>query len=229
LSSTCDLLSTEPCHIDLQPTVIIGLDLQNRTADLCNTLAGLRKIRAPTPEGAQVRAALRDALALKNYEFNAHGVELNQRYVSSAVIPDGDAAPEAWQRDPELYHQATTRPGAKLPHAWLVGADGRRMSTLDLVGKGKFSLMTGLSGEAWRAASVALNRPFLRLVVVGSDAAQDPYCVWLAASEVEDAGALLVRLDGYVAWRVRTSIWDTPRATDMLRSALRRLTAVPSE
>ena len=150
-------------------------------------------------------------------------MELNQRYVSLAVIPDDDAAPERWLRDPELYHQATTRPGAKLPHAWLVGADGRRVSTLDLVGKGKFSLMTGLSGEAWQAASAAVNCPVLRLVVVGTDEAQDPYQAWAAASEVEESGALLVRPDGIVAWRVRTGIWDGLRATAMLRSALRRL------
>ncbi len=50
--------------------------------------AGLAKIRAPTAEGARVTAALRDALAVKTLEFNAHGVELNQRYESAAVIAD---------------------------------------------------------------------------------------------------------------------------------------------
>ena len=186
--------------------------------------AGLRKIQAPTAQGAQVRVALRNALALKNYEFNAHGVEMNQRYSSAAVIPEIDTTPETWTRDRDLYCQPTTRPGAKLPHVWLVGRDGRRTSTLDLVGKGRFSLMTGLSGEAWRVAVDTVKCPFLRLVVVGSEHARDPYCNWLEASEIEEAGALLIRPDGYVAWRVRASIWSARSATDLLQSALRRVT-----
>ena len=51
-------------------------------------------------------------------------------------MPDPTAGEEEWPRDRELYLQATTRPGAKLPHAWLVGADGHRVSTLDVTGKG---------------------------------------------------------------------------------------------
>jgi 2,4-dichlorophenol 6-monooxygenase len=186
--------------------------------------AGLARVRAPTAEGAEVRAALRAALALKNTEFNAHGVELNQRYQSAAVIADEGAGEEVWLRDPQLYLQATSRPGAKLPHVWLVGRDGIRVSTLDLVGKGRFTLMTGLSGQAWRAATNRLGYGFLRLVVVGEDGARDPYAVWHDASETEEAGALLVRPDGYVAWRVRQAVWDAEQATKLLRNALTRVT-----
>lgn len=186
--------------------------------------AGLAKIRAPTAEGAQVRAALREALALKNMEFNAHGVELNQRYESAAVILDAEEGEEVWRRDRQLYLQATSRPGAKLPHAWLVGRDGIRISTLDVVGKGRFTLMTGLSGQAWRGAVDTLGWAFLRLVVVGEDGALDPYAVWHDASEIEEGGALLVRPDGYVAWRVRDAVWDAEEATRLLRDAVTRVT-----
>jgi 2,4-dichlorophenol 6-monooxygenase len=186
--------------------------------------AGLRKIKAPTPEGAAVRATLRDAVALKHYEFNAHGIESNQRYVSSAVIPDVDATEEVWRRDRDLFLQPTTRPGAKLPHIWLVGRTGVRVSTLDVVGKGRFTLLTGLSGQAWRAAVEALRCPCLRIVVIGEDDdAQDPYNLWHAASEIEEAGALLVRPDGYVAWRVRDPVPTTQQATGLLSDALKRL------
>ena len=188
--------------------------------------AGLAKVHAPTAEGAAVRAALREALELKNTEFNAHGVELNQRYESASVIPDDDGGEEVWRRDRQLYLQATSRPGAKLPHAWLVGRDGIRVSTLDVVGKGKFTLMTGLSGQAWRAAIEELGLPFLRLVVVGEPGAHDPYAVWHDASEIEEAGALLVRPDGYVAWRVRKAVWDPAEATALLRSAVARATCM---
>ena len=54
-----------------------------------------------------------------------HGVELGQRYRSSAVVPDGTPEPEP-SRDPELYYHPTTWPGARLPHCWLSGPAWRR-------------------------------------------------------------------------------------------------------
>uniref|UniRef100_UPI0009FE5426 FAD-dependent oxidoreductase n=1 Tax=Aldersonia kunmingensis TaxID=408066 RepID=UPI0009FE5426 len=67
--------------------------------------AGLAKVRDTGPQGVAVREALADALELKNYEFNAQGVELNQRYESSAVLADPDAGEERWIRDRQLYVQ----------------------------------------------------------------------------------------------------------------------------
>lgn len=147
------------------------------------------------------QSALTEALELKNYEFNAQGVELNQRDESSAVIPDEGAVPEHFEQDRQLHLQATTRPGAKLPHAWLVDESGRRVSTLDVTGKGLFTLITGLSGRAWVDAARDLSQPCLRTVVVGEKQAQDPYRAWARIAEVDEAGAILVRPDGYVAWR----------------------------
>ena len=187
--------------------------------------AGLAKIRAKTPEGAKTRAALFEAVKLKSYEFNAEGVELNQRYASAAVIPDLTAGEERWARDPQLYLQATTRPGAKVPHAWLVDERGRRVSTLDVTGKGMFTLLTGLSGEAWVAAARSLDLPFLRTVVVGDPGCEDLYGYWMAVREVEEAGALLVRPDGYVAWRVSEPVYDAATAEARLREALATLLA----
>lgn len=182
--------------------------------------AGLEKLADPGPAGAERRAALAEALALKNHEFNAQGVELNQRCVSGAVIPDADGMSEQWKRDPQLYAQATTRPGAKLPHAWLVGRDGRRVSTLDLVGRGKFSLVTGLSGTAWAEAAQALALPYLRTVVVGAPGALDTYYTWHRLREIDEAGALLVRPDGVVAWRCREAVRDAAEAQRQLQRAL---------
>ena len=104
------------------------------------------------PAAAEQREALRKAIAFKSYEFNCHGVEMNQRYESSAIVPDGAAEPE-WKRDRELYYQASTRPGAHLPHVWLFDKDNREVSTLDLAGKGRFTVFTGIGGEAWADAA----------------------------------------------------------------------------
>lgn len=182
--------------------------------------AGLEKLADPGEEGVARRTALAAALDLKNYEFNAQGVELNQRYVSTGVVPDEDAKQESWQRDPQLHVQPTTRPGAKLPHAWLVGADGRRTSTLDLVGKGKFALVTGIAGRAWVEAAKQLDLPFLKTVVVGAHGAQDSYATWHGVREIEEAGALLVRPDGVVAWRQHGGAADSEHAKELLSEAL---------
>ncbi|MBP6814550.1 MAG: FAD-dependent monooxygenase [Burkholderiaceae bacterium] len=190
--------------------------------------SGLAQLSDPGAEGAARRAALADALDLKQFEFNAEGVELNQRCVSDAVVPDADAQPEVWRRDPQLYLQATTRPGAKIPHCWLVGVDGRRVSTLDLVGKGRFSLVTGLSGTAWTQAAQRLSAPWLRTVVVGTAGAQDYYYSWHKRREIEEAGALLVRPDGVVAWRAPHAARDAADAERQLRSALARILDQPS-
>jgi 2,4-dichlorophenol 6-monooxygenase len=165
-----------------------------------------------------VRGALHEAVELKNFEFNAQGVELNQRYVSGAVIADGTG--EVWRRDRQLYLQATTRPGAKLPHAWLVDEHGDRVSTLDVTGRGRFSLVTGLAGRAWERAAQKLDLPFLRTVIIGGKGAEDPYCTWPKLRETHEAGALLVRPDGYVAWRHGPEMWDDEEALRLLRDAL---------
>lgn len=39
----------------------------------------IERFKDPSPKGAKLRSALNEALELKNYEFNAQGVELNQR------------------------------------------------------------------------------------------------------------------------------------------------------
>lgn len=186
--------------------------------------AGLARLASPDADGVARRAALAEALRLKNYEFNAQGVELNQRYASAAVIADPEVGEEAWARDPQLHAQASTRPGAKLPHAWLVGSDGRRVSTLDVVGRGKFTLVTGLAGQAWKAAAAAMGLPFLRTVVIGEPGALDSYCAWRALREIEESGALLVRPDGIVAWRRHSGDeLDAARAGAVLDAALARL------
>lgn len=182
--------------------------------------AGLKKLAEPGPEGVERRAAMAKALHLKNYEFNAEGVELNQRCVSDAIVPDEDVKEEVWARDRQLYAQATTRPGAKIPHAWLVGADGRRLSTLDVVGKGRFTVVTGIAGQAWADAVNELNLPFLQAVVIGQPGALDSYCSWHSVREIEEAGALIVRPDGVVAWRKFSGVADADAARVELEQAL---------
>jgi len=185
--------------------------------------SGIERFKDPGPDGVKARIAAVAALDLKNHEFNGQGVELNQRYESAAVIQDPELGEEVWKRDREVYLQATTRPGAKIPHAWLVDRHGRRRSTLDVTGKGLFSLVTGISGTAWVEAARRLALPYLRSVTTGLGDAQDPYCEWIRRREIDEAGALLVRPDSYIAWRYSKPIHDVEVATALLKSAISRV------
>lgn len=150
------------------------------------------------------RERLRQAIAFKKYEFDCHGVEMNQRYASGAVVTDGQPEP-AWEKDHELHYHPTTWPGARLPHAWVFGRDGNRLSTLDLTGRGKFTLLTGIGGEPWVAAAEAVCARLgieVRTHVIGPrQSVQDHAGDWARVREIGDTGCLLVRPDHHVAWR----------------------------
>lgn len=158
-----------------------------------------------TPEGEDVRQALRRQFQQKNYEFNAHGVEMGQRYTSSAVIPDGTPEPE-YTRDKELYYHPTTWPGSHTPHVW-VERNGKQVSTLDLIGRGRFTLLTGVCGAGWReAAAIASENANIDITCVQIGAGcevLDTFGDWAVASEVGDSGCILARPDGHVCWRVK--------------------------
>lgn len=168
--------------------------------------------KASTPEAAVQRERLRQAIAEKTYEYNAHGVEMNHRYDSSAVVSDGREAP-ASNLDEQLYYLPTTLPGARIPHTWLQRGK-ENVSTLDLVGKGRFSILTGIGGEAWIAAAATIAERFdlsLASYTIGPDRdLTDLYGEWAALREINEAGCLLVRPDGHIAWRA----WDAARDDD---------------
>ena len=155
--------------------------------------------------GEKQRAAIRDAIAFKRYEFDAHGIEMNQRYKSAAIVTDQQMEP-AFDLDAELHYQPTTWPGARLPHAWVFDRDtGAEVSTLDLCGKGSFSLLTGIGGEAWieaaRTVGTELGIKITTHVIGPRQPHVDHVGDWARASEISDTGCLLVRPDQHVGWR----------------------------
>jgi 2,4-dichlorophenol 6-monooxygenase len=184
----------------------LGLS-ETRSAEQMQASVEARK--ESTPRAAEQREKLRKAIELKNYEFNAHGVELGQRYRSAAVVPDGTPEPEH-DRDPELYYHATTWPGARLPHCWLM-RDGDRISTHDLAGGGRFALFTGIGGEGWKEAAKEVSaRTGVEIAAYEIGPGRevlDLYDDWARLSEVEESGCVLVRPDAHVAWR-RAAVAD---------------------
>jgi len=190
--------------------------------DVAQMQAGIESRKADTPRGAEQRELLRKAIELKNYEFNSHGVEFNQRYHSAAVAANGEPEP-AYTRDPELYYHPTTWPGARLPHCWLEYA-GRTVSTLDLAGKGRFTLFTGIGGDGWKEAVAEVSaRTGVEIVcfVVGPGCeVLDLYDDWARLREVTESGCVLVRPDAHVAWRQSVVASD---CTTELAQAMRQI------
>ncbi len=179
-----------------------------------------------TPAAEKQREAIRDAIAFKKYEFDAHGVEMNQRYRSDAIEADGQIEP-AFELDAELHYQPTTWPGARLPHAWVFEKEsGNRISTLDLAGHGRFAILTAIGGEGWEAAAAEVGPEFgldIAVHIIGPRRGiVDHTGDWARAREITDSGCVLVRPDHHVAWRAE-SMTEAPAAD--LRRVLTRILA----
>jgi 2,4-dichlorophenol 6-monooxygenase len=185
----------------------LGL-LESTDPEVMNANMMARKQDAP--EAKERRKKLREAIAFKVYEFDAHGVDMNQRYVSDAVLM-GEGESHVFADDSELVYQPSSVPGARLPHAWLV-RNRQNFSSLDLCGHGRFTLLTGIGGEGWRAAAAAAADRLGVLISVASIGPdcdyEDPFGDWARVSGIEDDGVIVVRPDQVVAWRARTRAGD---------------------
>jgi 2,4-dichlorophenol 6-monooxygenase len=181
-------------------------------------LATFMALFADTADGATRRARLAEVIATQRMEFQAHDIEIGFVYENGAVVPDGTPAPP---RDPMGHeHTPSTRPGARLAHAWLQRG-GERVSTLDLVGRGGFTLLAREGGEPWTAAAQVLagelGLPLSALRIGEGCELSDPSGRWASLVDTQADGALLVRPDGHVGWRARTLPADPAGA---LRDAL---------
>jgi putative polyketide hydroxylase len=166
-----------------------------RTGDAAHPLAC---IEDDSPAGERLRAQVASGIAGTREHFSAQGQAKGFAYASAAVVPDGTVQAA---RSVETY-VPSARPGNVAPHAWIGNGDGTR-SLLDLFGDG-FVLLTGPDGAAWRRAAEATPPPYpLATYTVGRDVPCD--ADWCKLYDVEPDGAVLVRPDGHVAWRQRTS------------------------
>jgi putative polyketide hydroxylase len=159
----------------------------------------------------------RQSKVLPRREFlNEQGLIFGACYQSTAVVPDD--TPAVVVDDPVTDYVPSARPGSRAPHVWLTRGD-EQISTIDLFGP-HFVLLAGRDGEAWRRAAQAIgpSQPPLLAFRVGADGdLGDPDGNWHEAYGVDTDGAVLVRPDGYVAWRSRTS---ASNPLQVLRAAL---------
>src|SRR3546814_17242032 len=90
------------------------------SSDVCSSDL-FRVLFSDTPEGVTRRQRLDEVIRAQRTEFQAHDLEIGFYYGSDAVVPDGTQPPPQSPMGDE-YHPVT-RPGHRLPPAWLEGAE----------------------------------------------------------------------------------------------------------
>ncbi|MEU9166729.1 FAD-dependent monooxygenase [Streptomyces sp. NPDC048420] len=150
-------------------------------------------------------------------------VALGYRYPQGAVVGTDPAAPVVPER-----LDLSGAPGSRAPHL-AVRHRGERISTLDLYER-SFVLLSGADAGGpggWHGAAVGLAEEMsvpLTSYRLGQGAhaelVPEGGADWAAAHGTTPEGAVLVRPDGFVAWR---SPGPVPDAQSMLRQVLTRL------
>jgi 2-polyprenyl-6-methoxyphenol hydroxylase-like FAD-dependent oxidoreductase len=143
------------------------------------------------------------------------------KYRSAAVITDEPAIDAVQLVEKE---ELTGEPGTRVPHAW-VQRDGRRISTLDLLGTG-FTLFTGSAGTGWAGAAESVSRSVRVSINVRPIGAGTNICdvdgKWVKLTGWSAESAMLMRPDDIVAWRADVMPESPQRELD---SIMRRILA----
>ncbi|MCH0571987.1 FAD-dependent monooxygenase [Streptomyces sp. MUM 136J] len=169
--------------------------------------------RRPVAEATSARAAARSAEhshpgfapppgAGSGPQRGILNVALGYRYPRGAVVGADPAAPVVPER-----LGLTGEPGSRAPHLW-VRHQGGRLSTLDLYERSLVLLSDADEGRGWHRAALRLAEELsLPLVSHRFGAGADGGLVpeedvdWAECHGTPRTGAVLVRPDGFVAWR----------------------------
>lgn len=179
-----------------------------RVADALTTAqtSRTRRLLRNTARSKRLRQHMAAAIAGQEEHFVASGLEFGYAYASPLIDAAEGRCPEA---DVAVY-RPTTQPGARLPHAVILDADGAQRSTHDAIARKGLTMFTA-DPEGWTetltGASLSVPLTVVALTGDGGRRAIDLF-------EVGDHGAVVVRPDGHVAWRTHTG----PQAVDRLRT-----------
>jgi 2-polyprenyl-6-methoxyphenol hydroxylase-like FAD-dependent oxidoreductase len=138
-------------------------------------------------EAARLRSYVRFSMESLSFQHDEHGV--------TALV-----------RDRVAGDNIETRGG------YMIGADGARsreagplVSTVDVAGKQRFTVITAVGGDRWReAAALVSERTGVPIAVVSIAPFldyEDPYGRWSDLADIEESGCVLVRPDLYIYWR----------------------------
>ena len=178
-------------------------------------------------QGRQRRRQFQTGIASTKYEFHGLGAEMNQTYTSTGIYLADETGPlPPLEHDPILTYRISTYPGKRLPHTWVNSRiPGKKLSTIDVAGHGRFCLLTGPGGHAWKDAANQVAKDLgveIESYSIGwKQDYEDVYFEWADKREVEEDGCVLVRPDRFVAWRSQTLVEDcTQKLGVIMRSIL---------
>lgn len=138
-------------------------------------------------------------------------------YHSEGVIEEAEFSSDEAFEDPR---KPSGRPGSRAAHLFVRRGE-ERLSTIDLF-NGQWTLLAGQDGRDWKKAAgqIASAKDFdFQCYQIGSDL-QDVENRWSFAYGVGADGAILVRPDGFIAWRAQKTV-ENPET--VLRDILERL------
>jgi putative polyketide hydroxylase/tetracenomycin A2 monooxygenase-dioxygenase len=139
---------------------------------------------ADAPRVAELLGEQRD-------HVSAVGQDLGFAYEDGALVPDGTPPPPM----SSVHYQPTARPGHRAPAIWL--DPDRRRSTLDRYDT-QFVLLVGRDAPPGELGA----RPWLDTLRIGEPPLDHPDHDLHETYGISATGAVLVRPDGHVAWRV---------------------------
>ncbi|KAA8623205.1 UbiH 2-polyprenyl-6-methoxyphenol hydroxylase [Pyrenophora tritici-repentis] len=188
-------------------------------------------LREDSEAGEAFRQQFRNAIRDLADEHHGLGAMMNQWYKSTAVYTADETEAPYWPEDftdrsVKLY--TSTYPGWRVPHAWLTPRQetpGPRLplvSTRDVCGKGRFTLLTGIGGKAlWAGAAEHVSKTtgieiHVASIGFGQDYGDTEHR-WFKVREVGEKGAVLVRPDRTVAWRAMKPMGDEAFTTAKLQ------------
>lgn len=136
-------------------------------------------------------------------------------YTSSAIIPNEQ------EGEPALL---SAQPGTRVPHVWLK-KEPEPVTTLDLATQ-HLTLITDEAGDAWpRAADVVSEQLQIPLLVYIMKKEEPAYEAWKEITALQPGEVILVRPDGFVAWR---QTLPAANAILLLKQAVKKILSLPS-
>ncbi|MCO1660708.1 FAD-dependent monooxygenase [Pseudonocardia humida] len=168
------------------PGLLASYEVERRGVAERTLASAVRNLRASGPDRATTADRIQET---KAEEFHSLGLVLGYSYAGSPVVAgEGDPPPPGGGSSVQSY-APTTRPGARLPHAWV----GPGHALYDDLGRGMTLLRppdsdaAAVDAFAGRAAELGVPLTLIDLPI-GTDRAPDH---------------LLVRPDQHIAWRGR--------------------------
>ncbi|RYE71030.1 MAG: hypothetical protein EOO81_06820, partial [Oxalobacteraceae bacterium] len=177
------------------PALLDTYDVERRPIAESNADFSLGNQRRFTQTDAALRSGNEDQIGfwIRDTDNHIHstGQSLGFSYEEGAVVQDGTVRYPLQPR----HYQPSDRPGSRYPHAWLNLS--RTKSTLDWFDR-DFVLVTGPKADGWLEA----GRRVLAKAGVNLQIQQLDYHDEHGGLGIGLRGAVLVRPDGHVAWRM---------------------------